>query len=206
MLAASCKKDVIWGKGSVETETREISSFTKVSVKGSTDVHITHSDNFNVKVKGYHNIIPYLRTYVENGTLEIKFESDKAIHKNNAEVYISMPVLEGLKTSGSGNIDVKGNFENVEHFDASISGSSNISIEKALAENLKLSISGSGDFKSFGLEAEEADVNLSGSGRAELTVHERLNVKISGSGDVYYKGEPGDVQVKISGSGKLRKK
>ncbi|OJY90842.1 MAG: hypothetical protein BGP13_12585 [Sphingobacteriales bacterium 40-81] len=206
VIFTSCEKDNITGRGTVQTETREVGAFTKVSVEGSTDIHITQGNSFKVSVKAYDNLLPYLVTYVENGALVVKYEHTANVRNDNSEVFITMPVLEGLSTKGSGDIDVKGAFEHTPFFDASISGSADISIENAVAEKLQLSISGSGDFNSFGFSIKEADVKISGSGDVEITVNEKLKAKISGSGNIYYKGDPAVIDDNISGSGKLVQK
>ena len=205
-LFSSCEKDTIIGGGTVKTEDREVSDFTKVAVEGSTNIHITKGSSFDLSVKAYQNLLPYLKTRVENNTLIVKYENSTSVGNDNSQVFITMPVLEGLSATGSGDIDVKGVFEHTPDFDAHISGSSDISIEHARAENLVLSISGSGDFKSFGLSIEEANVSISGSGEVEITVNKKLKANISGSGNVFYKGNPIMIDNNISGSGKVIKK
>lgn len=205
-ILASCKKDNVIGGGTVKTEERQLNGFTRIIVEGSTDVYITGGTDFEVKVKAYENLLPRLKTRVENGALIIKYEDDVSTRNDNSEVYITMPDLTGVNTSGSGDIDVKGNFDDIHTFDASISGSSEINIENASVEKLILSISGSGDFKSFGLHSEEADVSISGSGDVEITVNTKLKAKIRGSGNIYYKGNPTAIDDDISGSGDLIKR
>ncbi|MFT3749818.1 MAG: head GIN domain-containing protein [Agriterribacter sp.] len=206
VVFASCEKDNITGRGTIKSETRNVSAFTKVSVEGSTDIHITQGNSFNVSVKAYNNLLPYLVTNVENGVLTVKYEHTANVRNDNSEVFITMPALEGLSTKGSGNIDVKGAFEHTPFFDASISGSADINIENAVAEKLQLSISGSGDFNSFGFLLKEADITISGSGDVEITVNEKLKARISGSGNIYYKGDPAIIDDHISGSGELIQK
>lgn len=206
VLAASCTKDGIIGSGTVKTEERNLNAFTKISVEGSTNIHVTEGDNFKVSVKAYANLLPYLKTRVENGVLRVKFENHKNVSNDNSEVFITLPVLNGLSASGSADVDVKGIFESTQQFDANISGSSDISIENSVVEKLNISITGSGDFKSFGLQAKEADITISGSGDVELTVSEKLKAKIRGSGNVYYKGTPAAIDDDISGSGDVIKK
>lgn len=205
IVFSSCDKEGIWGNGSIKTEERTLNAFTKVSVEGSTQVHIIRGEDFDVAVKAYANILPHLKTKVDNGILTIKFENSVNVKNDNSEVFITMPVLNGLHTSGSGDIDVKGNFVATETFNAGISGSADISIENATSDKLKVSIAGSGDFKSFGFNAKEADIQISGSGNVELTVSEKLVAKIRGSGNIYYKNNPA-IDADISGSGKLVKK
>ncbi|MBX3257298.1 MAG: DUF2807 domain-containing protein [Chitinophagaceae bacterium] len=205
-LLGSCEKDTIIGGGTVKTEDREVSDFTKVAVEGSTNIHITKGSRFDVSVKAYKNLLPYLKTRVENNTLIVKYENSTSVGNDNSQVFITMPVLNGVSATGSGDIDVKGIFEHTPGFDAHISGSSDISIENARAENLVVSISGSGDFKSFGLSIEDANISISGSGDVEITVNKKLKTKISGSGNIFYKGNPATVDNNISGSGKVVKK
>lgn len=206
VLFTSCKKDNITGRGSVKTETRQVSEFAKVSVEGSTNVHITHGSIFSVSVKAYSNLLPHLMTSVDNGTLVVKYEHTANVRNDNSEVFITMPVLNALSTRGSGDINVKGAFEYIPLFNASISGSADINIENAIAEKLLLSISGSGDFNSYGFSLKEADISISGSGDVEITVSEKLKARISGSGNIYYKGSPAVIDDNISGSGKLIRK
>ena len=201
----SCKKDPVTGNGSIQTQEREVSAFTKVSTQGSTIIHIVQGTDFEVKVKGYANLLPYLKTTVNNGTLSVRYEDTRNVRNDNSEVYITMPVLTGLSSSGSGDMHVAGEFNNNTNFDAHISGSADITVEKGAAENFVLHSSGSGSFDSFGFIAQHADIAISGSGAARITVGQKLKVKINGSGSVYYKGDPATVDNDISGSGKVIK-
>lgn len=201
----SCRKERITGSGPVSTEQRNVSGFSSVNVNGSSKVFITQGNTIDVKVIAYSNLIPYLETKVQNETLLIAYKSNANIQNDNSEIYITMPVLTSLTTSGSGNINSTGNFSDIDHLNVSISGSGNISIEKGVAKSYSISISGSGNVNSFGLSAKLADVNISGSGNAELTVLENLKARINGSGNIYYMGNPSIINSDISGSGKLIK-
>lgn len=205
VVLVSCKKDKIKGEGEIITEERNVNNFYSVEASGSSEVYITQGSVFEVKVKGYENIVPYLETKVENGILYIRFKSNSNIGNDNSEVYITMPALQAITTNGSGNIIAKGNFLGMEYFNATTRGSGNISVEKGKSMNYKIVIAGSGDVKSFGLETQQAIVDISGSGDAELTVSKILNANLKGSGNVYYKGGA-RVEKKISGSGDVVKK
>lgn len=202
VLFFSCKKDKIEGGGAVITEQRNLENFYNVSVFGSTNVFITYGSTFEVKVKAYENLIHSLETKIQNGTLLIAFKTN--IRNDNSEVYITMPVLNSVATSGSGNIDTKGNFLGMDYFSATTTGSGLITIEKGSAKNYKIMIDGSGDVKSFGLQSEQATITASGSGDAELTVSKSLKATLTGSGNVYYKGNA-VVDANTKGSGKVIK-
>lgn len=201
----ACKKDRVKGEGAIITEERNVANFYNVESSGSTDVFITQGANFQVTVKGYENIVPYLETKVSNGTLLIGFKPNSNISNDNTEVYITMPALNSITTSGSGNTSAKGNFINADYFSVNLRGSGVVAVESLKAMNYKITIAGSGDVKSFGVDTQQAIVDISGSGDAELTVSKKLTATIKGSGNVYYKGGA-TVDAKISGSGEVIKK
>jgi hypothetical protein len=204
VLTTACSRERIEGSGSVITEDRQVNTFTKVSLKGPSFVYITKGNNFSVQVKAYRNLLPYFETRVVNGTLELGYKDDLSIRNENSEVYITLPVLNGLSIFGSGDIETTGNFNNSSSFEASVYGSGNIEIGDGAADNFSSRISGSGDVYAFGFSVKKANVEISGSGNTRITASDELKVKISGSGNVYYKGSP-DVTVNISGSGDVIK-
>lgn len=199
---ASCSKDHIKGSGSVETEQRNVSNFTSVSASGSSKVFITQGAQFKVEVRGYGNLLPYYETKVVNNELQLGFKNSVSINNDNTEVFVTMPLVNGLKISGSCDIETSGVFPQVANFDASISGSGNIDFSEGIADNCKLSISGSGNMYMLDLKSTNAETTTSGSGNTEISVATNLTVKISGSGNVYYRGNP-IIVTNISGSGEV---
>lgn len=83
-----------------------------------------------------------------------------------------------VKLSGSGNIFLSGN-----------------------AHNSDMKISGSGNIKTYDLAAQNCEVRLSGSGNAKVHAVQALYAHVSGSGGIYYKGNPEKVKSKVTGSG-----
>lgn len=205
IAATSCKKERISGSGPTTTETRSLSGFDEIVQSGTTGVSVAQDSNFEVKVKAYANLLPYLETKLSNSKLLIGYKSHTNISNDNSEVYIRMPRLTGLSASGSGDIAVTGNFIS-EDFNASTSGSGNIHLPDGTVDNLTIRVMGSGDVKGFGFVAQNADITIQGSGDVEVHVIQRLKVTIQGSGNVYYKGTPADINTRFSGSGQLIKR
>lgn len=203
-LTVACQKDRITGGGPTSTEDRAINNFTAISTSGSTDITVLKGTTFNVSVKGYTNLLPYLETVVINNTLQVRFKNHTVVRNDNTEVTVTMPVLNGLSISGSANIVSTGDFSSNNDFNTKISGSGNITLEKGSSKNLASEIAGSGDVHAFGFQVENAKVHISGSGNTHVTASSNLNVEISGSGNVYYKGSP-SVSASVSGSGKVQK-
>ncbi len=210
---------IIRGNGLEDSEVRHTSSFTQVKSCGAFDVHITNSDTYEVIVSAETNILSYIETEVSGNTLKIYIQGCH-ITRNTLpmEVFISTPVLEGVRQSGSGSVTT-GFFTSPE-FAVSISGSG--SIETAVdCHQFRTTISGSGDLHVAGI-ADYANITISGSGRVDaydllmqncdalisgsgdLFVHveNSLDSNISGSGSVFYMGDP-EINQHISGSGKI---
>ena len=204
LVFSSCTKDRITGGGAITTEERSNKNFTKVSIAGSTNVTVSKGQNFSVKVKGYQNLLPYFETNVINGTLEMGYKENVNVKHNNTEVFVTLPVLNGLSVQGSGDIISTGNFTDNYQFETNIAGSGSITIENGTAANFSTSILGSGDVNAFGFTAEKATIEVAGSGDTKITATDKLKVQIVGSGNVYYKGSP-NVTVNISGSGEVIK-
>jgi hypothetical protein len=201
-ILTGCEKDRITGGGIIASQQRPITNFTGVRAKGAANVVITQGTVFKVEVKEYENLLPYFETKLNGNILEVGFKNNTNVKNSIAEVFITMPSLQVLKTEGSGDITATGNFPPVNTFDAQVAGSGNINFASCVATRFDCFIRGSGDIKAFGLVATEAFVQTEGSGNIEITASNKLNVKIAGSGNVYYKSSP-LVTANISGSGQV---
>ncbi len=200
LAISSCTKERIRGGGPITTETRNVTGFTAVSVAGSTNVYITQGAVFKVEVKGYSNLLPYFETKLVNNTLQLGFKQDVNVKNDNTDVYISMPALNGLSLSGSGNISTTGIFNGNTDFNARIDGSGNIHFSSGTAQQFNARIAGSGNIKAIDMVANKSDIRIDGSGNTEITTTNELKVIINGSGNVYYRGTP-VISTQISGSG-----
>lgn len=198
-----CKKDNITGDGPVETQQRNLRDFTAVSVSGASQTFITRGNEFGVSIKAYSTLLPYLESRVVNGTLKIYYKSGTRVRNDNSVITITMPYLSGITSEGSGNVSATGDFDGQDSFHIKVSGSSDISVQSGSAKTFDSEIEGSGNIRAFGFSAESAKVKISGSGNTEIAVSKMLDAKISGSGNVYYKGDPAQINTNISGSGKV---
>jgi hypothetical protein len=116
-------------------------------------------------------------------------------------VYLQASTLDAEMT-GSGSIRMKGIFDRT---DATIEGSGEI-VLTGESLNTEYNITGSGKISGNNMLTSNCYVNISGSGDISTWVTDLLDVEISGSGNVYYYGEPPVINTHISGSGKVIKK
>ncbi len=217
-----CSCQSITGSGNIITETRKLNKFEGVKSSGSIDVEVINHENQSVKVEADDNILPLLITEVEDGVLNIYFKNNLSFRKINAKVYVSAPLLHRIIVSGSGSIVSKDTLKDVEQIELTVSGSGDISAfvdaPTIITNNsgsgtidlqgrtkvYDCSISGSGDINCKKLLSENTMVNIRGSGTAHVYASVKLIAKISGSGDIYFSGNPTHPEIHKAGSGSVQ--
>jgi len=210
------------GSGKMIEKTRNVGSFDEVGVSGSFDVFLVKGNEGKIDIKIEDNLLDYLVTTVDNGKLKIKWKKGVNIRSHKTTVLtvyfkeinsvglagsgdiVSKDLIKSndfsVAVAGSGDIDVVVEAKTVK---AAISGSGDISL-KGTTISFDASIAGSGDIEAYGLKAEKADMKISGSGDMTISVEKELKARISGSGDIRYKGNPKYEDSKVSGSGSIR--
>jgi len=204
LLFISCSKDRLTASGDKITEERNPGTFTGINASGSNPIHVVYGTDFKVILKGSNNLIPHFKTRVMSDVLYLEYERTSVLH-DDIEVFITMPLINRVSLSGSGEVELKGEFPEIDTFRASISGSGEIEVDETFnARQAKVDISGSGNADLEKLNAKNADIDISGSGDVKIKVRDLLKAVISGSGKIYYWGSP-EVNSDISGSGKVIK-
>nr|WP_068889266.1 head GIN domain-containing protein [Pedobacter panaciterrae] len=204
LLFISCSKDRLTASGDKITEERNPGNFTGINTSGSNPVHVVYGASFKVTLKGSNNLIPHFKTKVMSDILYLEYERASVQH-DDIEVFITMPLINRVSLSGSGEVEIKGQFPDIDTFRASLSGSGKVEVDETFnAQRARVDISGSGNADLEKLNAKSADVDVSGSGNVKIKVEEVLKATISGSGKIYYWGSP-QVNSNISGSGKVIK-
>lgn len=203
-ILSSCSKERLEANGNRISELRNPGTFDGVSGSGSNRIFISQGEEFRVELRGSSNLISSFETKVRGNTLELGYRN-ASVSDDDIEVYITMPEVEFLALSGSGEMSVQGGFPAQNNFNLRISGSGDIQLHDVLkVRNADIELSGSGKAELEDLQAESADIHISGSGDVKLSVSEHLRSRISGSGQVFYRGDP-ELDSKVSGSGKVVK-
>ena len=226
-LSAQWGGEQVKGNGNIVTEERSVGEYDAVSLAGSFDVELIDGREGNLTLKGDENLLEYLITEVKDGKLVIKVKKGyylKSSSWKSGSIQITVPVEEisAVSMSGSGDIIGKKTLR-ADSFEASMSGSGDIELDldatdvkasisgsgdmvlSGSASSLDVRISGSGDIKAYDLVADDVEVLVSGSADAEVTANKSLRARVSGSGDIHYKGNPEKVDSKTSGSGDVTK-
>lgn len=185
-----------------QTQERSVGSFSSIHQHTSADVYITKGSVGMVKVIADDDAIDKLKTEVRNGVLHIESTSNGWRNVRTMEVHITMPTIETIKNSGSGDFLIEGAIPGNNVY-IGISGSGDLKAEFA-ATNLEIKISGSGDVSLSGVKGDLA-VSVSGSGDvyAEDLKLDNCNISGTGSGDLKLKGKAATFVASIMGSGDI---
>jgi len=145
------------------TETRKLSSFSKLRVSGSLETFMEKGNEESVKIVTEGVSTERIITEVKENVLEVYIERGE--YRNiRVKVYITYKSLDEIDKSGSGNLTCNSDLSSPD-FKLNTSGSGNIFIHKTIkAQQITLRKSGSGNIKLGSLETDDADLEFSGSG------------------------------------------
>lgn len=191
--------------------------FDRIDLATSSDIRIIQSNFYQVVIEGQESdvydtdvrVIDQWLIIEEHGSIDSRqvitiyvpslLQLD--LH-GSSDIYGESEIRQNgnmeLRNFGSGEIDL---YVETDNLDILVAGSGDLFLE-GQTDNVYIDLTGSGWARSFNLISDFSDVRVSGSGSAEVTVDNDLDVFISGSGDVFYKGHPG-INSQITGSGKL---
>lgn len=207
-------------------QTRTVEAFTEVVFGVPGTLHLRQGDERSVEVEASREALDHLETTVEDGTLQIRDDSNffERMFGDRDEievnVYVTARTLSVVSVLGAGTIlgetPVEGASLNVNS-----AGSGTIELDVRVAD-LSANVAGSGTFRLRGT-ADTMDIRMTGSGTVEaadlvvavgtvevmgagdtvLHVTDRLSARIMGAGDLEYQGSP-KVESSIMGSGEVR--
>lgn len=212
------------GSRKTKREVRNVDKFSAIGLSVPADVYVTQGSPQKVELEGDASDLEKILTEVDGNTLKIETQLE-SWHIGKIKAYITVENINSLAVSGSGSLHIDRSLETSE-LSLAVSGSGSIDIKKLKANSIESTISGSGEIRLSGngkvvdsqriaisgsgnlyaesLETSDAEVQVIGSGECKLFVSGKMQVNISGSGDVYYKGDA-LVKAHVSGSGKVRK-
>ncbi len=173
--------NTITGSENYIKETRDVGGFTGVKLAGSGVVVIEKGDAESITIETDDNIMPLIVTEVNGGVLRLGFKDNVSISTKRLMFTITARDVSAFEILGSGAISMAG--LDAESISVVIGGSGTVSLLGNAARQ-DIRIDGNGAFEGSNLDGQEATVNIGGSGSAFVTVSDRLDVKITGSGAV----------------------
>lgn len=204
----------------------DVDNFSELSLGIPATLYLKQGSTESVEIDCDEDIFDEIEFEMSGDRLRIKKDGNwnwkSGWRQSEVTIYVTMKDIESVGVSGSGSIESDGQLK-TEDLELSISGSGDMDLDVS-SDELDMRISGSGSILLNG-DAQEAEARISGSGRVKaedltvrvfeasisgsgscyITVTDEINARISGSGNVYYAGNPDKVIGNSSGSGKIRK-
>ena len=188
-----------------QREVRNVDTFTKISFGFPGKLYLKQGSPQKVELEGERDVLEEVETEVSGGRLKIGQEGKWFDWKDDKKitVYITVPDVEGVAVSGSGDIIGQSKFKTGD-LQLNVSGSGSLTMDVEADGDVDANVSGSGDMDVKGhFVSFESDVSGSGKIILNATIDALADFGISGSGKVEASGSADAVKTNISGSGKV---
>ena len=185
------------GSGRVASEVRFVPAFDAIVASGAVHVVVERTGNEGVTVEAEENLLPYIRTAVHNGVLEIGPEPGVALSpRRDIVVYVESYEVVELQASGATHMEVDLGW--VENLWVTVSGASVVDVWGA-SDGAFVTASGASRYDALDLETLDVRVNVSGASEARVWARDYLDADASGASRVRFKGHP-LVTARVSGA------
>ncbi|MFB6306871.1 MAG: head GIN domain-containing protein [Flavobacteriales bacterium] len=231
MFIGSCEDSILddctRSKGKTVTKERDLSEISDVTLFNDLKLKIEQDSFYSMEVKGGKNLLPRIKTKVFGDSLVIK-DNNKCdwVRDLSHKIMIKITVkdLKKVEVDGTGSIKSIGklDFDNFKFVNHSGHGEFSFNIKsknatfKSTGGTGDLKLKGNADYCAiyhsgvgfiYGKDFKVNDLNFNHDGLGEIHIKatNRLRGTIKSQGDVYYSGKPNEIDVKVTGQGKLFK-
>ncbi len=231
LLNIACEKehmgDCFKSAGAVNSELRNVDAFINIELLNNVDLVLTTDSIQTVKVETGKNLLAGIKTEVVNGKLIIS-NANKCnwvrSYKTPITAYVSLPTLRDLTYRGSGNITstntIISDSLNINCWDAAGTITLTLNTQTSVCAihtgpaDLVLSgtsgvnyvwNSGNGFVYADALQTGYTYLLHKGTGECHVRATIELGATLQYIGNVYYTGNPANVQSHITGTGQLIK-
>jgi hypothetical protein len=188
------------GSGVAATQTRSLPPFTHVNLAGDNNVFVRVGAKQSVVVHADRNLLARVTTRVRACAIVIYTTPGNLNARSPMYVVVSVPSLDGLALEGAGNIGATG--IDAPSLSVTLPGSGNIEASGSV-EKLDVTIDGEGTVSLRGLVARDAKAELAGGGTIALTATHSLSASLSGTGTIFYGGNPPHFTQRVTGTGTI---
>jgi hypothetical protein len=191
------------------SETRKITSFSKVEAGGAVEIKLFESNLDYVKIESKENVSEKVKVECANGTLKVytkgtlhnsvtvsvPYQKIEAIYADGATRITADKIFDAekltIRCSGASGVDLS---FNTQLLSTDVSGAAQLKLKGKAVQHL-CNLSGASNIEAQMLETESTRIVAGGASHAEVKSSKSLVVNADGASEVKYAGNPKDKQI-----------
>ena len=219
LAAVAARREV--HAAAVASEERTVGGFDAVLWDAAGELSIAQANRDRLTVEAEPAVLARIVTEVRQRRLHIGFAPGHLQTRQPIRFRLELKTLVALETRGSGSVrigplvttalslrmagseDVQLAQLNARTLDARLEGSGELVIEGGQVDHQHVVIAGAANYTALRMASRQAEVAIDGSGELRVAVAERLDARITGSGNVFYRGQPRVLRT-VTGAGEVR--
>ena len=191
---------VIDATGPVVSQSRPVTSFSKLEVKGDFNLHVYVDGRHAVDVVAEKSLQPFVQTHVHKGKLTIGDQPDLLATHQPIFVNVHAARLEEVKVYGASRVRITGI---VGHeFEYKVRGKTDATLA-GVVDKLELDVRGDNNINAKHLRSHQAQIESMGHLHAIVRVADRLKLKVFGRSEIEYLGNP-DIERHVFGNATVK--
>lgn len=198
LLSLGCDWRGVRGNGTLKTEERPVTAFTRIEAGGFYDIQWQPGAPF-LSVKTDENLLSNVETRVQGNVLKIDLKGQIA-PTHGITILLRSPSLGGADLSGA--LKMEATALSGERFTLDTSGATKVTLA-GRTNRLVANLTGASKLDAAALQNEEVEISVTGAGKAEVFATNSLKAAITGAGRVTYGGSPKAIQKNVTGAGKI---
>lgn len=208
--------------GEVARAQRSISSVERIDWSAAGELHVKQGETESLVIEAEPRLLPKITSEVKGGTLYLGFGEASVATQKPVRFFVTVRSLTALRSQSSGSFSIgslttpsltlrlEGSSDTtIDSLDAkelnvAILGSADVAIKRGFAVTQVVEIAGSGYYGAARMASRNATVTISGSGDANVAADKHLLARISGAGEIVYRGKAVVSEV-VEGAGQVRR-
>ncbi|MCG8698313.1 MAG: DUF2807 domain-containing protein [Bacteroidales bacterium] len=220
-LLQSCMFNAVRPEGPVTTDSREISSFDRITVCCGLNLHLTYGEDYSLEIEANENFMEYIITEVKDNQLKIRVKKDHNLQGGTKNIHVSTSTLNQLRVSSgstaksvntikSDNLEVNvssGAHANVKveanELEADASSGAHLTISGYVNEQFDAHASSGAHIKAGGVSGVGFEGDVSSGAHIKVGEFKYVDGTASSGGHIKYAGNPEKVDVNKSSGGSV---
>lgn len=223
LLFAACKSKCVEDLGIHATREAVVKPFDEIKVSGPIKLIMRQDSSFKVVIEADSSIIDQVKAEVSGHELGLKLDAGKYCGKDSIIISAGIGDLKKLSGEGAPKLYTSSPV-NVNELAITLSGAAKVAMDlnaAKLTTTLKdgaatidlngqagvhvVKSKGALNLNAFTFVTGVYDLDLEGTAKVKVNALNDLKIKTSGAVEIYYKGNPKNIQEKQSGTYKLEK-